>query len=142
MVERNPAITLKNIKRKLQEERNLTLSKSAIHNGLVALKITLKMASVEMAKMNSARTIELRKTYALDFPNWATQHTRDKIVFIDECGFNLHLRRSQSRSRRGSRARVVVSAVRGRNVTLIAGMASQGVLHTTIIANSTCNSSK
>lgn len=140
-VERNPGITLKNIQRYLRTEKDVMLSTTSVQNGLRELKITLKLASIEVAQMNSERTIQLRKVYALDFPNWGTQ-SRDKLIFIDECGFNLHLRRSQARSQRGKRAHVVVPSVRGRNVTLIAAMTNQGILHTKILSNSTCNSER
>lgn len=137
-IEANPGITVKNIQTKLRDDKNVVISPTTIHAGLRELKITLKLASVEVAQMNSERTIMLRKAYALEFPSWASQ-SREKLIFIDECGFNLHLRRSQARSRRGARARVIVPSIRGRNVTLIAAITNHGVLHTQILSNFTCN---
>lgn len=140
-VERDPGITLKNIKKKLFEETNVSLSISSINNGLRELKITLKLASAELDRMNNPRTLELRQKYAREFTQWVPQQ-REKLIFIDECGFNLHLRRSQARSKIGSRARIVLPTVRGRNVTLIAAINNGGVVHQMVIANSTVNADR
>ena len=42
-----------------------------------------------------------------------------KCIFIDESGFNLHLHRSMARSKIGSRAKIVLPTIRGRNVSLV-----------------------
>ena len=61
-------------------------------------------------------------------------------MFIDESGFNYHLRRSETRSRVNTAAHVTVPTVTGRNVSLIAAMNIRGILHKKIISNSFVNS--
>lgn len=90
IVESEPGITLKNIRKKLFEQFNVMLALSTIFNGLKELKITLKMASIEMDRMNSASAIENRRQYASQFAIWSPQQ-KEKMIFIDEYGFNLHL---------------------------------------------------
>uniref|UniRef100_A0A0A9XRL8 Insertion element IS630 uncharacterized 39 kDa protein n=1 Tax=Lygus hesperus TaxID=30085 RepID=A0A0A9XRL8_LYGHE len=61
------------------------------------------------------------------------------MIFIDEAGFNQHLRRSQARSRRNTRAVVTVPTVGGRNVSLILALNNRGVVHSKVIAQGTTN---
>ena len=84
---------------------------STISNGLKELKIALKMVSIEEDRMNSASSIENRRQYASEFAI-GFLNKKKKILFIDECGFNLHLRRSQARAKVGERVYVVVPTVR------------------------------
>ena len=62
------------------------------------------------------------------------------IIFIDESGFNCHLRRSKARSKINTPARVTVPTVRGRNVSLIAAINIRGIVFKHIIAHSNVNS--
>jgi transposase len=80
-------------------------------------------------------------SYGIDFSRNAPA-SKEKCIFIDECGYNLHLRKTIARSKKGSRAIVKVPTVRGRNVTVIAAMNSRRIIHYNIIDNNTCNSEK
>lgn len=119
------------------------MSITTIHKALNNdLRITLKLARCEIEKLNAVETIQSRKIYATHFIENAP-HNRKKCIFIDECGFNLHLRRSFGRAKTNQRVTAVVPTFKGRNVTLIAAMTKRGgVVHTNIISNSTCNSEK
>lgn len=139
-IEENPAATLIQLQHKLREE-GINISKSSVENALAHLEITLKKSRRELARVNEPATIEARKRFALEFAANAPQD-RAKCIYIDECGFNLHLTRSQARSRRGTRARVVVPTVRGRNVTLISAMSTAGILHSKIIDDGNVNGDK
>lgn len=139
IVEENPCITLKNIREKISETEHVELSISSIRNGLKRLRITLKCTSLHVDRRNSLSTIEDRKIYALHFSRNAPQ-LRQKIIFIDESGFNCHLRRTKARSKINTPARVIVPTVRGRNVSLIAAINIQGIVFHQTIAHSTVNS--
>ncbi|VDP30794.1 unnamed protein product [Heligmosomoides polygyrus] len=84
-----------------------------------------------------------RQLYALEFSAHAPPNKK-KCIFIDESGFNLHLRRTQARSKKGTRANDVLPTVRGRwwTRTLILAMNTQGVIHTGIIDDRTCTGPK
>ena len=139
-VEEEPGITLRGIQDKLSSQHNIVVSITAVANGLKTLKITLKKASIEIDRMNCENSIERRKQYAIDF-RLSVPQQHEFLVFIDETGFNLHLRRTRARSRRGTRAIVTVPTVRGRNVSLILAMNNMGVVHSTIIASGTTTAS-
>jgi len=139
IVESNSGYTLKQIKGKLSTQ-NINISLATIHRGLCKLKITLKKAAVEVDKMNSRDSIEKRRIFALEFDDWVPED-RSKLIFIDESGFNYHLRRSQARSKINTRAVITVPTVRGRNTTLILAMNNQRVLYCKVIKSGNCNSS-
>lgn len=139
LVEENPSITLKKIREMILDSEHVQLSISSIRNGLKSLRITLKCASLEVDRRNSPRTIEERKEYALYFSQHAPE-LRQRIIFIDESGFNCHLRRTMARSKINTPARVTVPTVRGRNATLIAAMSVDGILYHEVINYSTVTS--
>ena len=49
-------------------------------------------------------------------------------VFIDEAGFNMHIRRNFSRSKRGMPAKAVIPANRGITVSIIDAICEKGVI--------------
>ncbi|XP_037919380.1 uncharacterized protein LOC119656819 [Hermetia illucens] len=130
-VESSPSISINEIRHQLSL-KGFRVSMSTVNNGLAKLGITLKLAHFELDRVNDPHTIELRKDYAVELSR-RCQQTRQKTIFIDECGFNLHLRRHHTQ------ARVVLPTVRGRNVTLIAAMTSDEIIHHKILTNETCN---
>ena len=106
---------------KIIEFTNVSLSTTSILNALKVLRITLKNATINVDRMNCISTIEKRQQYAINFSQNAPE-TREKIVFIDESGFNCHLRRTKGRSKINIPAHIILPTVRGRNVKLIAAM--------------------
>lgn len=139
LIEENPCTTLSNIKRKICEIKQINMSKTSVFNGLKQLCITLKNATMNFDRLNCENTIKLRQTYALHFSQHAPQPA-DKLVFIDESGFNYHLRRTKARSKVNTAAHVIIPTARGRNVSLIAAMNFHGIIHRKVIPNSTVNS--
>jgi len=139
-VEHNSQITIKQIRDKLLLD-GTNLSISTIHRGLEKLKITFKKASRELEKVNCPTSILKRKAYAIDFSTNSPTN-KQNCIFIDESGFNLHLRRNGARSRIGTRANVMLPTNRGRNVTLICAMNSQRIIHYKIVDEGTCNSKR
>lgn len=61
----------------------------------------------------------------------------EDIIFIDESGFSLAMRRSKGWSQRGLRANIRTRHVRSKNITLIAAMSSQKLYKFKIFENST-----
>ena len=137
-VERDPTITLKEIQMKCLDSFGITLSKESVRKSLSMTKITLKRTTLLLERVNDEERLELRKLYATDFlTNSSIDDTKN--IFVDESGFNLHLRRSFGRSKKGSRVCVSVPTVRGANVTFLSAINSHGVLHHKIFRGS-CNS--
>ena len=94
------------------------------------LNITLKKASRTLENVNSVISKERRKEYARAFLNEDAENLKT-MVFIDESGFDLHLRRTMARSPRGAPASVILPSVRGRNVSFISAITKMGVLFST-----------
>ena len=63
-----------------------------------------------------------------------------KAVFIDASGFNIHLKRSYGRSRRGTGAIIRMPTVRWCSISLIASLTINGMGFCKAISNSTVNS--
>lgn len=139
IVEENPCITLKMIQSKISNAEQIQLCLASISNALKQLKITLKCASMEVDRRNSIKTLEERKSYALHYSINAPEE-REMNIFIDESGFNYHLRRTMARSKINTPAKVILPTVRGRNISLIAAINIEGVIFHQIITQSNVNS--
>jgi len=138
-VSMEPDITLKEIKKKLENQNeNLTISLTTINNALEKIMITIKKPHIELVRVNEDHYIDQRKTYALWF-NEMFANGYEKAIFVDESPFNLHLKRSIARSKKGTRANVKVPTIRGRSVSLLASISIDGMGFSKVIDNSTVN---
>ena len=98
----------------------------------------MKLTHRELDRVNSSEKILSRKEYAL----WFNNHFNNdfsKDVFIDELSFNLHLKRYNARSKKGTSAIVTVPTIRGRSISLLASMTINGMTYCKTISNSTVN---
>ena len=126
-VEDLPTIILSEIKTKILIEKAITISIESIRKAILSLGITRKKVTQTGVHINSDRNKLLRKEYARTF---LEEHHDDSFnVFIDESGFNIHMRRTQGRSARGQIVQVLVPAVRGVNVSLLSAINGNSVLH-------------
>ena len=55
------------------------------------------------------------------------------MYFIDEIGFNFHLRFNGARSQKGTRANIILPLNLNRNVTLVCAMNSQRIIYYKIV---------
>lgn len=131
--------TLKMMKDFIWNDLGVKVCISTVRNALGRLKITLKTIHRQVDKINDSETLRKRKEYAIDFLKNAPK-TKKKIIFFDESGFNLHLRRSRGRAKKGKIAKATVPTSQGRNVTLIVAMNNKEIIHYKVIDWSTCNS--
>jgi transposase len=141
IVETNNSVSIKDIRRKIIEEDQVSLCTGTVSNALKKLIISTKNLNKVFDKVNNVVYLEKRREYADDFNNNAPADL-EKCIYIDEGGFNLHLRRNRGRSKVGKRASVTIPTVKGRMITLILAMNIKGVLNYRIITDSTCNSVK
>ena len=140
IVSLNSNFTLKEIQDEIQKiglsVRPISLS--SINRCLMDLKITLKKCHRELDRVNAPNIIEQRKDYSLWFNNHFNNDFSN-IVFVDESSFNLHLQRSQARSKQGTRAKAIIPTVRGRSATLIASIMANKMGFCKVVSNSTVN---
>ena len=123
----NPLFTLKEIKEKLLAEQNLNVTTTTIHKHLDGQLFTLKKVLVEPSTMNS----HLNKQKRADYVNrvMAEIGNGKRLIYIDESNCNLFLRRTQGRSRKGTRCSVKAATSKGKNVHVIAGISQTGLVY-------------
>jgi transposase len=96
-VNERPNITLCQIKERLGIEHNIFVTEGAISVALIKRGLTVKILRTMPISRNCTETIQARFEYAQTFLNEAPAD-RHNIVWIDECGFNLHMRHKCGRS--------------------------------------------
>lgn len=128
LVEDSPDLTLKAIARKVQAEKHITLSESTVMRLCTSIGFTYKLLRLVPLARNDQEHIDARYVYASMFMREAPDD-RCNVIWADETGFNLHIRRSKGRSLRGQRASIVVPNSRGRNISVAAAMSSEGIIH-------------
>jgi len=140
ILEENKSQTLRTLKERIAEDFNVNLCIETMRKILGSLKITFKRASLVLEKVNEEEVKIKRKAYSQKYLQ--EQDLDDRYnIFIDECGFNLHLRRAYGRAKSGERVKYVVPTVRGTNTTLLAAINGEEVLHYMFFMGS-CNSER
>jgi len=122
----NPLLSLTQIKQKLAVEERLTVSITTIHKKLDGQFYTLKKVIAEPVAMNSVINKDKRATYVRTLMTVIGENKR--LIYMDESNCNLFLRRSQGRSRRGTRCCVKVATARGSNVHVIGAISQTGLV--------------
>ena len=126
-LDENPALTLCQIQQLISDEFILKVSTKTISSSIKKLGYSFKLTRLVPESRNTPESIELRFEYATKFASEApTDHV--KIIYLDETGFNLHLRRKQGRSKKGTRAVIPVQSNKGKNISIAAAIYSMGLL--------------
>lgn len=129
IVEEHPTYTLQQLKEELHQRlpNKPELSITSVARCLNGQLIFLKKVEDSPAERNTARTKILRREYAQWFLNVGVA---TELVYIDESGINLWVRRTRGRAPRGERAVRVVGGQRGRNFTVVFAISSRrGLVH-------------
>jgi transposase len=127
-VSERPDMTLEGLANKLREEKGISVCKATISKAITKIGFTVKLLRAIPISRNCPSTVLARVHYAQKFLAEAPIDHRE-IVWVDECGFNLHLRRKFGRARRGERASLAVANGRGQNISICAGMSEEGFLY-------------
>lgn len=117
-IEKRNDFTLKQIVNHLEndEKSPIKLSTGTVYNALIKNEITNKKLIYVPAERNTPSNIQKRKDYCL----WAITLDKRNIIFIDETGFNLHMKRGRGWSKKGTRAVIIQQANRGANISVLA----------------------
>ena len=134
IVEENAAFTLNQINAHLRQtlphKPNISISTlAAILDGRLMRVKKLEDARVER---NSQVTKEERRQYA----TWlvVAEGVNKNFVYLNECGFNLHTRRTRGRALVGQRAVRQVNSCRGKSLNLLMAISPAfGLLHHEIV---------
>jgi transposase len=119
------------VRERLPQKPRVSTATVAKHleNQLISVKIAGKDADVPLER-NRPENINRRQDYA----NWLTNlGVTDRIVYIDESGYNIFTRRTQGRAPIGDRVRRRVCGSRGRNINVMLAISADiGLVHAEI----------
>jgi len=101
------------------------ISQSTVCVYLKKLELTRKRLKKVADKTMSAEVVAKRKNYALRY----RAVPDGNLLFLDETGFNLHTSRKYGYSPKNIPAYTLVPANRGRNISLLAIISSEKILH-------------
>ncbi|KAG1098393.1 hypothetical protein G6F42_017998 [Rhizopus arrhizus] len=111
----------------------LSIDISSLHRHLVKhCSLALKRLNKLLAARNAPTTIETR---IARINEWRADLEMDyaiNCVFVDEAGFNMHLRRNFGRSIKGTPAKQVVPSNRGVSISIIGAICELGVIDLTL----------
>ncbi|OAD74873.1 hypothetical protein PHYBLDRAFT_167213 [Phycomyces blakesleeanus NRRL 1555(-)] len=113
----------------MEEFSGLQITKSAIQKHLVK-KCALMMKKLEKLpeKRDDVNTIEMRQDRILEWQQLADFNYLSNCVFIDEAGFNMHIKRTFGRSVSGTPAKTTVPTQRGVFITILGAMCERGIV--------------
>jgi transposase len=126
-VHEDGALTLGALRARVRDAHHVCLSAKSVQRILDGANITLKVARIVSVGRNTPQVIDSRRDYVALMDS-GDAPPPNCIVFVDETGFNLWLRRRFARVGAGQRATVAVVNSRGTNVTVVAAMSTVGLL--------------
>ena len=134
LIEENADTTLQEMKSKILEEFKVNVSLATISRRLTRMDFVLKDARPLPISRNCDETIALRKNWVEELQNNRPIDRRN-IIYIDETGYNLHIRRRRGRAKRGKNNLpwIEVPNSRGANISVAAAMNETGLLHSQAI---------
>lgn len=126
-IEENPRLTLKELKRKFQEEHEMNVSTECLRKHLDGLMYTLKDIRREPERANSEDNKIRRRDYVQQLLNYQADNMA--ILYMDETNFNLFISRKQGRSLKGTRCRHISAGSRGANIHVIGCIGNLGLIY-------------
>ncbi|KAG2217079.1 hypothetical protein INT45_013106, partial [Circinella minor] len=120
--------TLKEAQQTLAEKFKISITQSGLQKHLVS-KCGLTMKKLERISeyRNSDETIAACMNCAHAFESSSIDYY--KCIFIDEAGFNMHIKHNFGHSKRGTPAKALVSKSCGINMTIIGGITDEGIVN-------------
>ena len=120
-------LTLEELQEIVEAFCEIRVSSSTLSNYIGSFRYTLKRFHVKAAAADTDILWEERRNFSRWFLDSVLQ--RRKLVFVDETGFQVVTRASRGRSKSGERAEITAPGIRSRNITCIAGITSESILH-------------
>lgn len=117
LVDEDCSITLKEIKRKLNERFQLQVCISTISNVLGDFMYSFKRVHLVPIRRNCINTINLRFQYIVKLLR-IISNEESKIIFVDETGFNVSMRSLYGRSRKNTYPTKIVKSIRSKNISM------------------------
>lgn len=126
-IDDNPLITLKDLRDKLAAERDVHVCLETVRKSVGEFEYSIKRVSLRAEAAETEELWQQRRQYCEWFlaANWQ----EGRMIFLDDTGFKYSTRRSRGWSPKGTPAKVVVPALRSRNVTAIAAIRANGLAY-------------
>ncbi|KAI8136503.1 hypothetical protein BJV82DRAFT_484621, partial [Fennellomyces sp. T-0311] len=122
LYDKDTSTTLKEAKQELKKHFDIDITQSGLQKHLVKkCGLTMKKLEKISEKRNDPATIKARMVWALALSHQNIDYM--KCIFIDEAGFNLHIKRTFGRSKRGKPAKAVVPKNRGVTISILGAIA-------------------
>lgn len=126
--EENPAAILSQARTALYDEFVITITLSGLHSHRVKkCCLMLKKLKKIPIKRNCLETLELRCQKIIEWQSLEGFDYISNCVFIDEVGFNMHIKRTLGRSVRGNPEKAAVPTQHGITLTIIGAICEVGV---------------
>lgn len=123
VVKAKPDATLDEIREHLADEHDIKASTSSISRALAALGLTRKKKTVRAKQRDRDDVVERRNEFMALLPELDSQ----RLVFIDEAGINLLMRRTHARSEVNTRAVCKEDVGHAKNITMIGALTLDGL---------------
>ncbi|KAG0439089.1 hypothetical protein DMUE_2675 [Dictyocoela muelleri] len=120
----NSALTLKEIKKMVQEKHNVNMSIPTIFRKIKKIGMTRKRLSYVPIERNTIERINERKVFAAEI----SRIQDSNLVILDETGFNEQTRRYYGYSLLNSTYYIYMPANRGINRSLLCALNSKGII--------------
>ncbi|KAG0441408.1 hypothetical protein DMUE_1076 [Dictyocoela muelleri] len=117
------------IKDKLCYDHEISMSLKTIEMVIHGFHYSLKRLTLVPARRNSIDCINNRRLYAQQIYQLLAENDGQNIIYIDEAGFNVSMRRSRERYLIGSRATAIFKNIKSRNINLCAAISKCGIIH-------------
>lgn len=133
-LDNNCSLTLNELKSKILETYNITVSLPTISRYIQSFHYSIKRIQVMALPAVTNEIQEQRKMWCNSFLRlYNSQRT---IMFFDETGFQVSMRRFYGRSQVGKRAQVVAPSLRTRNKNVMAAMLKDRLFYYKILEGS------
>ena len=133
IVKANNDATLDELRYQLEQKTGVLIGRSTTDRMLKKLNLTVKKKTLHPTEKESERVQQQR----LEFWKLMQNVLAKDLIFIDESGINLALTRLFARSPKGQRARGTRPQKRGKNVSLISAIGSNGLIAQVSLLGST-----
>jgi transposase len=120
-------LKLKDLKRKLEDELEVVASVETVRRAVDDFNYSIKLVRATGAAADTEERWQQRVVYSQWFVN--SPWNQERVVFVDENVFNLSVRRSRGWARRGSTPRIIVPSLRTRNISVMAAIGFDGLIH-------------
>lgn len=129
-IEKDSQITLADIVENVEKEFHIQTSDTAIDRALRNMEVTWKNVLPMLECWNSPEVIEKRMKFVQTLASHRMGN-RD-VYYVDETGFNLHIKKSKGRAPSGEKAMLTL-VPKGKRITLISCIGKNGFVHTKMV---------